>query len=93
MINFMVLLFINMLEFLDYGVIFGRGYFVYIVYSMSWICMVFFLCVNFVWVNYYDIMIFFVIFIGVMLFMIKKSFGYYFLIVKFVVYNWVCIIK
>lgn len=92
MINFMVLLFINMLEFLDYGVIFGRGYFVYIVYSMSWICMVFFLCVNFVWINYYDIMIFFVIFIGVMLFMIKKSFGYYFLIVKFVVYKWVCII-
>lgn len=72
MINFMVLLFINMLEFLDYGVIFERGYFVYIVYSMSWICMVFFLCVNFVWINYYDMMIFFVIFIGVMLFMIKK---------------------
>lgn len=73
MINFMVLLFINMLEFLDYGVIFERGYFVYIVYSMSWICMVFFLCVNFVLINYYDIMIFFVIFIGVMLFMMIKK--------------------
>lgn len=87
MINLMVLSLINMSEPLDYGVIPERGYFVYTAYSTSWICMVSPLRVNFVLTNYHDTMIFSAIPIGVMLFMIKTSFGYHSLIVKFVVYN------
>lgn len=92
MINLMALSLINMSEPLDYGVIPERGYFVYTAYSTSWICMVSPLRVNFVWTNYHDTMILFAIPIGVMLFMIKKSFGYHSLIVKFVVYKWARII-